>query len=154
MQAVIHPLLLIAGFVGIASRTKKTPTIAFDKSITKEEIALKLNWIDVENHLREAEIALQQNDSNKLISALENAISTGLRVATNENSTSISSRELLNLLKTKMQDDVLSNQLKEILEKCQNARYGWGLSQEELTELIPNMKPILAKLKTWVPGHE
>ena len=53
-----------------------------------------------------------------------------------------------------MQDDVLSNQLKEILEKCQNARYGWGLSQEELTELIPNMKPILAKLKTWVPGHE
>ncbi|MFM7682260.1 MAG: BatD family protein, partial [Bacteroidota bacterium] len=111
----LSSLLLIAGFVGISARTKKSSTIAFDKSIS-EEITLKLNWNDVENQLKDAEIALQQNDSNKLIANLENAILTGIRIATNESSLSKNSSELLNLLKTNMQDDGLSNQLKAILE--------------------------------------
>jgi parvulin-like peptidyl-prolyl isomerase len=96
--------------------------------------------------MKDAEIALQQNDSNKLISALENAILTGLRIATNNNSLTTSSSELLNLLKTKMQDDVLTHQLKGILEKCQNARYGWGLSIDELNSLIPDVKNALDNL--------
>jgi hypothetical protein len=143
----LSSLILIAGFVGIASRTKKTPTIAFDKSISQEEHTLKFKWNDVENHMKDAEIALQQNDSNKLISALENAILTGLRIATNNNAVTTSSIELINRLKTKIQDDGLSNQLKAILEKCQNARYGWGLNQDELDELLPELKRVIDKLK-------
>jgi hypothetical protein len=143
----LSSLLLIAGFVGIASRTKKKSTIAFDKSISQDEHTLKLNWNDVENHIKEAEIAFQQNDSNKLISALENAILTGLRIATNESSLSKNSSELLNRLKSKMPEDGLPNQLKGILEKCQNARYGWGLSQNELDTLIPDVRNVLGNLK-------
>jgi hypothetical protein len=33
------------------------------------------------------------------------------------------------------------------LEKCQNARYGWGLSQNELDTLIPDVRKILGNLK-------
>jgi hypothetical protein len=143
----LSSLLLIAGFVGIASRTKKKSTIAFDTSIVQEELTLKFNWNDVDNHMNDAEIALQQNDSNKLISALENAILTGLRIATNNNAVTTSSIELINRLKTKIQDDGLSNQLKAILEKCQNARYGWGLNQDELDELLPELKRVIDKLK-------
>jgi hypothetical protein len=142
----LSSLLLIAGFVGIASRSKKSSTIAFDKSIS-EEITLSFNWNDVENQLKDAEIALQQNDSNKLISALENAILTGIRVATNESSLSKNSSELLNRLKSKMRDDGLPNQLKGILEKCQNARYGWGLSVAESQALYPEVNDVLQQLK-------
>jgi hypothetical protein len=144
----LSSLLLIAGFVGIASRTKKKSTIAFDTSIVQEELTLKFNWNDVENHMNDAEIALQQNDSNKLISALENSILTGLRIATNNNAVTTSSSELLNLLKTKMQDEVLKNQLKAILEKCQNARYGWGLSADESQALFPEVKDVIRQLKS------
>jgi hypothetical protein len=142
----LSSLILIAGFVGISARTKKSSTIAFDKSIS-EEVTLTFNWNDVENHLKHAELALQQNDSNKLISALENAILIGIRVATNESSLSKNASELLNRLKSKMPDDGLPNQLKGILEKCQNARYGWGLSQNELDTLIPDVRKILGNLK-------
>jgi hypothetical protein len=142
----LSSLILIAGFVGISARTKKSSTIAFDKSIS-EEVTLTFNWKDVENHLKHAELALQQNDSNKLISALENAILIGIRVATNESSLSKNASELLNRLKSKMPDDGITNQLKGILEKCQNARYGWGLSQNELDTLIPDVRKILGNLK-------
>ena len=143
----LSSLLLIAGFVGIASRTKKNSSITFDKSFDQDEITVKFTWNDVQNQLNDAEIALQDNDSNKLISALENAILKGLRVATDENSTSVSSSELLNRLRKKIQDEDLPNQLKEFLEKCQNARYGWGLSMTEVQALYPKIKELIHHLK-------
>lgn len=146
----LSSLLLITGFVTIASRTKKTPTIAFDKSIPNEEFTIKFNWNDVENHLKQAEKALQLNDSNQLILSIENAILIGLRIATNENSSMVSSLELLNRLKDKLQHEEMANHLRFYLEKCQSARYGLGLSFEESQALLPEVKGVIDQFKNMI----
>lgn len=143
----LSSLLLIAGFVGIASRTKKTPTIAFDKSITNEVFSRNYSWKDVENYMKDAETALNINDFNKMILSVENALLTGLRLVTNENSLNLNSRELIHCLKVKTQDDRLPNEVKAILEKCQNARFGWGLSEIELKELFPKVEELIQQMR-------
>jgi hypothetical protein len=145
----LSSLVLIAGFFALASRTrKKSPTIAFDKSISIDTISIKHTWNDVENHLVEAENAIKLNDSNQLILSCENALLTGIRVLLNEHSSSISTAELLQRFRNNIGNEEFTNELKQILERCQNARFGWGLSDEELQVLLPGVKKALENLKS------
>jgi hypothetical protein len=145
----LSSLVLIAGFFALASRTKKkSPTIAFDKSISIDTISIKHTWNDVENHLVEAENAIKLNDSNQLILSCENALLTGIRVVLNEHSSSISTAELLQRFRNNIENEEFSDDLKLMLEKCQNARFGWGLSDEELQVLLPSVKKALENLKS------
>jgi hypothetical protein len=145
----LSSLVLIAGFFALASRTKKkSPTIAFDKSISIDTISIKHTWNDVENHLVEAENAIKLNDSNQLILSCENALLTGIRVVLNEHSSSISTAELLQRFRNNIENEEFSDDLKLMLEKCQNARFGWGLSDEELQVLLPSIKKALENLKS------
>jgi hypothetical protein len=145
----LSSLVLIAGFFALASRTKKkSPTIAFDKSISIDTISIKHTWNDVENHLVEAENAIKLNDSNQLILSCENALLTGIRVVLNEHSSSISTADLLQRFRNNIENEEFSDDLKLMLEKCQNARFGWGLSDEELQVLLPSIKKALENLKS------
>ena len=145
----LSSLVLIAGFFALASRTrKKSPTIAFDKSISIDTISIKHTWNQVENHLVEAENAIKLNDSNQLILSCENALLTGIRVLLNEHSSSISTAELLQRFRNNIGNEEFTNELKQILERCQNARFGWGLSDEELQVLLPGVKKALENLKS------
>ncbi len=144
----LSSLLLIAGFIGFASRTKKSPTIAFDKTISNPEPQVVYSWNDVDKHLANAENALNQSQSSEFLLAIENAIIYGLRVSLKENSTVFSSNQLLQKLEQKTANSRLVNELGLVLEKCQNARYGWGLSPDEQKDLLPEVKRVLEGLKT------
>jgi hypothetical protein len=144
----LSSLLLIAGFIGFASRTKKSPTIAFDKTISNPEPQVVYSWNDVDKHLANAENALNQSQSSEFLLAIENAIIYGLRVSLKENSTVFSSNQLLQKLEQKTANSRLVNELGLVLEKCQNARYGWGLSPDEQKDLLPEVKRVLGGLKT------
>ena len=144
----LSSLLLIAGFIGFASRTKKSPTIAFDKTISNPEPQVVYSWNDVDKHLANAENALNQSQSSEFLLAIENAIIYGLRVSLKENSTVFSSNQLLQKLEQKTANSRLVDELGLVLEKCQNARYGWGLSPDEQKDLLPEVKRVLGGLKT------
>ncbi len=143
----ISSVLLITGFIGFAGKSKKSVNIVFDKSTLQQKQRVVFTWNDVESQLALAEIAFQNKDNNSLFSALENAILLGLKVSLNEHESVLTSSQLLNRLRTKLNNPNFIVDLSNSLELCQNARYGFGLNPEEMSNILPEIKSLLNNLK-------
>jgi hypothetical protein len=143
----ISSVLLIAGFIGFAGRTKKPVIIAFDKSTLRKEPSIVYTWNDVDSYFKSAENAQINEDYNSLFLALENAINIGLKVSLDEHETVLTSKQLLGLLSQKIQNPEIINDINKSLDLCQNARYGFGLDSDEINSILPSLKTALNKLK-------
>ena len=143
----ISSLILIAGFIFFAGRIKKPTKIAFDDSIVVNEPIITITWKDVDECLSTAKIALENNDRNNFLLALENALLIALKVTLNEQYTHKTTKELIKELSRKMGENNFLIDLTNSYEICQNARYGFDENSNDLASLLPKIQAQIENLK-------
>ena len=143
----ISSLILIAGFIFFVGRIKKPTKIAFDDSIVVNEPIITITWKDVDECLSTAKIALENNDRNNFLLALENALLIALKVTLNEQYTHKTTKELIKELSRKMGENNFLIDLTNSYEICQNARYGFDENSNDLASLLPKIQAQIENLK-------
>jgi hypothetical protein len=143
----ISSLILIAGFIFFAGRIKKPTKIAFDDSIVVNEPIITITWKDVDECLSTAKIALENNDRNNFLLALENALLIALKVTLNEQYTHKTTKELIKDLSQKLGENNFLIDLTNSYEICQNARYGFDENSNDLASLLPKIQAQIENLK-------
>jgi hypothetical protein len=152
----VFSFLAIAALIGFSLKFKdKKPliqvasqtTIIANSYVTPVK---KSSWIEVDVEIQNATQLIASGDGKKAAQSLENAICKSAGIALDVSPQSQSKEALVELMRNKYCGSINCDKLKELVQNCQNSRYGFGLSASEEQELLNSTKEIVGEIKKLV----
>jgi len=147
----VFSILALGAIVGFAfkPKSKKIETV-FSKVENKQNdliIQKKTNWLEVDIAVQNASQLIASGDSKQAIISLESALCKAAMVALELEHQNFTKDKLVELMRTHFCDKLNCDDFKNVINECQKARYGFGLTSDEEQELIASTKQIIAEIK-------
>jgi len=148
----VFSILAISALVGFSlkSKDKKGEDLAVNTFVTSKPaivVARKTSWIEVDIEIKNASQLILAGDRQKAAGSLENALSKAASIALNVDYQNYSKDVLIEMMRSNFCSKLNCDNLKKLVQSCQNARFGFGLSEQEEQELLISTKEIIADIK-------
>ena len=152
----VFSFLAIAALIGFSLKfkDKKAPIqVASQPTITANSYVApvkKSSWIEVDVEIQNAAQLIASGDGKKAAQSLENAICKSAGIALDVSPQNQSKEALVEMMRAKYCGNINCDNLKALVQNCQNSRYGFGLSASEEQELLNSTKEIVGEIKKLV----
>lgn len=152
----IFSLLAFAAMIGFSKfKYKNSVNQEHTKSsmltaTTFSNIENKSSWTEVDIEIENATLLIASGDGKKAAQSLEKAICKSVGIALNIDVNFKSKETLIELMREKYSNNISCDKLKIIIQNCQNACYGFGLTESEEQDLLNSTKEVVGEIKKWV----
>jgi hypothetical protein len=142
----LFSILAFVAVVGFIKKPKVKPEVAAVQSQKIEKTVTLATWTEVEMDLQSAQ-QLRGSDTKLATQNIENAIHKSACIALKIDPKSLTKDEVVEKMRQQYCNAISCDKLKSMIETCQNARYGFGLTAEEEQELFASAEAIVGEMK-------
>lgn len=142
----LFSILAFVAVVGFIKKPKVKTEIITNSTPKIEKIVTLATWTEVEMDLQSAQ-QLRGSDTKLATQNIENAIHKAACIALKIDPKSLTKDEVVEKMRQQFCNAISCDKLKSMIETCQNARYGFGLTAEEEQELFASAEAIVGEMK-------
>ncbi len=142
----VFSILAFIAVVGFIKKPKVNTEVASVQSPKIEKSVTLATWTEVEMDLQSAE-QFRTTDNKLATQNIENAIHKAACIALKIDPKSLTKDEVVEKMRQQYCNAISCDKMKSLIETCQNARYGFGLTPSEEQELFIRANEIVGELR-------